>query len=71
MILLLAIKDALFERTLLNFTIAAIISLILIFSVFGKGKYVNQTAEMKKTAVIICSIILFIFICLYLFSIFG
>lgn len=63
---LLILAESLKERTLLNVTLAVLIALLCLFSVFGeKSKYLNKTAEMKKTVVIIGFVIFFIFICIY------
>jgi len=67
-VITLLLADAIKERTLLNFALFSILMLILLFGVFGKSKWLNNTPEMKKAVVLISFFVFVIFIFLYFFS---
>lgn len=66
--IILLLADVIKERTIINFALFSLLLLILLFGVFGKSKWLNNTAEMKKAIVFISFFVFTIFIFLYFFT---
>jgi len=67
-VIILLLADVIKERTIINFALFSLLLLILLFGVFGKSKWLNNTAEMKKAIVFISFFVFTIFIFLYFFT---